>query len=158
MNFQKKFLAVVLCLVSGSVLQVNATELVKTCQEFKKTFLEACQILGNEQCSEKMKFVQEHLNLGGSVIFFEIITSAIEDCIIALTEHLTYSNARVKNITSALKAFETQINSDEMYDLSTGSVFKREILRSGKTKVINVPYNATHCYPIMTQKPASDKK
>ena len=48
-----------------------------------------------------MKFLKDHLNFGGSVIFFEIITNAIDDCIHALTTNP--DTAKTKDIIEVLK-------------------------------------------------------
>ncbi len=151
MNYTKQLTMLSLCFVSLLATQSYAHELVKTCQEFKTTFLQACQIIGDEALTEKMKFLQTHLNYGGSIIYSEIITIAIDDCTNILT--IRAHDTKIKNIINDLNDFKAQINSDESYDLNTGTVYKRETLRSGKTRVEKIPYNANHCYRVYIEHP-----
>ena len=142
--------------IFGFALQANAAELVKTCQEFKKVYLEACQIVGDSAVTEKMKFLQDHLNFGGSIIFYEIITVAIDECIAALKTKS--DNIKTNSSINALVTFKNQINSDEMYDLNAGVVLKRETLRSGKTRLKKLPYNANRCYSIGIEQQVSEQE
>ena len=142
---------IALCLVCVSPLHANQAaqtdpaDLVKTCQNFKKAFLTACQMIAETQYTSEIKFLKENLTSGGSVIFYGVISKAI-DAIVAL---LSFDNdPQIKELINTLEIFKTQINSDFMYDLNTGTVVKKEITRAGTTRTIHIPYNDTRCYKV----------
>ena len=153
MEYQKKLTLFLLSFTAFCATQISAMELVKTCQEFKNTFLQACQIMDKDACTEKIKFVQQHLNFGGSILYFEMITGAIDDCIDALSKisQTAVTKEKINDSIVILKTFKEQITSDESYDLNTGVVYKRETLRSGKTRLTKLPYNANHCYKVYVE-------
>jgi hypothetical protein len=99
-----------------------------------------------------MKFLKENLTLMpvGSIIFYEVIIKAIDDCITLLS---TQADPHTQELINDLKAFRNQIDSTEMYDLNTGVVVKKEILRSSKSRTKQIPYNAIRCYKVARPAP-----
>lgn len=150
MNCLKNSMIFVMVLAILASTKLQADDLAKTCQDFKTTFLEACKLIDDESFSEEMKFLRNHLNYGGTIVFFDILVAAIDDCIEALAK---ISNNSQKSLINSLKTFKAQINSDESYDINTGTAYKRETLRSGKTRVTKAPYNANRCYKIHIENP-----
>lgn len=143
MNLQVTGKILVLSVMISCNVSCNMVDLVKTCQDFRKTFLDVCELVGKDQCTEKMGFLKEHLKSGGTILYYDIIIHAIDDCITLLSKN---SDTMTDAMIIELRSFKNQINSDEIYDLNLGCVIKRETLRSGKTKIKRLTYNARRCY------------
>jgi hypothetical protein len=139
------FITIIFSALCVSSLQADPADLVKACQNFKKTFLEACQLIDEDKRTHKMDFLKENLATGSSVIFYEIICDAIDDTVKLLS---TQPGAKNKDLIDILKAFKNEIDSELMYDLNTGTVVKQEITRAGTTRFLHFPYDETHCYKI----------
>jgi hypothetical protein len=134
------------CILYVSFLYTAQADLVKVCQNFKRTFLQACQIIDENNYTNEIKFLKENLTTGGSVIFYGIIYKAIDDCITLLP---TQNDPEIQEICKNLIIFKDQIDSEFMYDLNTGVVVKKELTRSGSTRVLHLPYNDTRCYKVL---------
>lgn len=140
----------VLCisLICVSSLHSDPTDLVKTCEDFKKAFVEACDIIGSDSLTDEMKFIYGNIMTGGSIVFYGAIIPAIDDCVKFLSQN---TDEHTKTIITMLNSFKSQINSDEMYDLNTGNIYKRETVRSGKIRISQYDYDATKCYRVARQ-------
>lgn len=139
------FKILILCSLCVSSLHADPADLVKTCQKFKETFLEASQIIDENKYTKEITFLKENLTTGGSVVFYGIICKAIDDCITLLSSQ---NDPETQEICKILIIFKNQIDSEFMYDLNTGVVVKKEPTRSGSSRILQLPYNDTRCYKV----------
>jgi hypothetical protein len=140
-----KVLALVLSLTFTTILPIEPYELVKTCESFRDFYLDACEKVGYEKLNHEMNLLRNVLTGGGSVIYYQIISIAIDDCIRLLTP---LNDDQARKLINTLYSFKEQINDTEMYDLATGTVTKQENLKSGTTRTIRAAYNASRCYRV----------
>ena len=101
LNLKKifRYLMCSLLLLMSHCITASSIKFAKCCPEFKKAFLETVQLLKQNELTNSIKFIQEHLKMGGSVIYLDTFSQAIDDCIKALNNNL---NNQLKKILQIL--------------------------------------------------------
>ena len=126
---------------------MHAQEFVKMSQEFTDTFNQAYSMVPADARSAEMRFLKEHLDLGGDFIYADIATKSINECL----DSINPADDNTKKIIADLHAFKNQINGREVYDMGSGTVYKRTITRS-HCSIIPATYKKSHCYRAITDK------
>ena len=143
-----KNISLILILLCTKSTYSREGDLVKTCELFKQSFLQACQLIEKDKYTQNIKFIVEGIDLGSSITFFEALSGAIDDCIKLLQAN---TDPHVQGLINTLRLFKAQMCSEEMYDINTGTIVKKEPLRSGRSTLTRLPYNASRCYRVTSQ-------
>jgi hypothetical protein len=145
----KKIMALITCSLYCSFLNSIDAELVKTSPAFKKVYIQACEQLSNNQVTERMNFILKILTQGGTIVYYELVSKAIDDCLKALDKlSINKTQSDAKNLVKRLRIIKDEIDSDQTYDMKTGKVYTIETLRSGKSRIVETYYDPARCYKI----------
>ena len=128
--------------------QTYSMDLVKICPEFRTAYIQAYKAIDPTKHTNEMTYLYTGLNYGSSIIYSIIIETGINDCIKLLSNDTASAK---QEMVQSLREFKNQIKSDEVYNPQTSTTYKRIPLRSGKTKLVKVPYDAKKCYKISVE-------
>ena len=142
------YLACCLFLFTINCITAHSIELAKVCPEFKKTFLQAVKLIEKNQITDSVNFIQEHLKLGGTVIYLRTLLQAIDDCINILNKNL--NNQFNGDLVNSLVNFKNQLYDQHFFDLSNQTVIHVKKTRLGN-KIIIKHYEPNRCYRAIIQ-------
>ncbi len=145
MNSKALFSLLSLTTYYAFISQTYCMDLVKICPKFRTTYIQAYKAIDPTKYTNEMTYLYTGLNYGSSILYYKAIEAGIDDCIKALGKDMT---SEKQEMIQSLQEFKNQINSDEVYNTQTSTTYKRIPLRSGKTKLVKVPYDEKKCYKI----------